>query len=153
MNISDWITLAAVLVALGLGVSSLIQTQMLQKRERGERLLNEIIEWAIDVAKSAVSRQTMAKTELWKTKLEYKYSKAKNKYITEVVSSSFNELSSSVRSVTTELDNAIDATMQFIENQKRPGDKLVNYESKLTESVAELITEIGKIKTKGISAS
>ena len=33
-------------IALGLGLSSLIQTQRLQKRERRERLLNEIIEWA-----------------------------------------------------------------------------------------------------------
>jgi hypothetical protein len=51
MEISDRITLAAVIVALILGVSSLIQTQRLQKRERKERLLNEIIEWAIDVSK------------------------------------------------------------------------------------------------------
>ncbi len=51
MEVGDWITLAAVLVALGLGVSSLIQTQKLKERERKERLLNEIIEWALDVAK------------------------------------------------------------------------------------------------------
>ena len=51
MNISDWITLAAVLVALGLGVSSLIQTQRLQKRERRERLLNEIIDWVVNILK------------------------------------------------------------------------------------------------------
>ncbi len=49
MNIDSWLTLIAVIVALGLGVSSLIQTQMLQKRERRERLLNEIIEWAIEI--------------------------------------------------------------------------------------------------------
>jgi hypothetical protein len=43
-------TLAAVIVALGLGVASIVQTQRLQKRERRERLLNEIIEWAEDVS-------------------------------------------------------------------------------------------------------
>ncbi len=52
MNIDSWITLAAVLVALGIGVASILQTQNLQKRERRERLLNEIIEWAVDVASS-----------------------------------------------------------------------------------------------------
>ncbi len=46
MDIGDWITLTAILVALGLGVSSLIQTQLLRKKERRERLLTEIIEWA-----------------------------------------------------------------------------------------------------------
>lgn len=51
MDIGHWITLVAVIVALGIGVSSLIQTQRLQKRERIERLLNEIVEWAIDVTK------------------------------------------------------------------------------------------------------
>ena len=50
MNIGDLITLLAVIVALGLGLASLRQTQMLQKRERTERLLNEIIKWAIDVS-------------------------------------------------------------------------------------------------------
>jgi len=51
MEVGDWITLAAVIVALGLGLSSLIQTHMLQKRERKERLLNEIIEWASNITK------------------------------------------------------------------------------------------------------
>ncbi|MFC1929455.1 hypothetical protein ACFLW6_01110 [Chloroflexota bacterium] len=46
MELGDWITLSAVLVALGIGVASILHTQSLQKRERRERLLNEIIEWA-----------------------------------------------------------------------------------------------------------
>jgi len=49
MEVGDWITLAAVIVALGIGVAAILQTQSLQKKERKERLLNEIIEWAIDV--------------------------------------------------------------------------------------------------------
>ncbi len=44
--ISTGITLLAVLVALGIGVASIWNTQSLQKKERKERLLNEIIEWA-----------------------------------------------------------------------------------------------------------
>ncbi|MFH1652155.1 MAG: hypothetical protein ABID87_08685 [Chloroflexota bacterium] len=49
MDIGDWITLAAVIVALGIGVASILQTQIMQRRDRKERLLNEIIEWAIDI--------------------------------------------------------------------------------------------------------
>ena len=49
MEIGDWITLFAVIVALGLGVSSLVQTHRMQKRERRERRLNEIIEWANEI--------------------------------------------------------------------------------------------------------
>jgi len=48
MDIGDWITLAAVVVALGIGVASILHTQSLQKQERKERLLNEIIEWATE---------------------------------------------------------------------------------------------------------
>ncbi len=50
MEVGDWITLGAVLVALGIGIASILHTQSLQKRERRERLLNEIIDWAIDVS-------------------------------------------------------------------------------------------------------
>jgi hypothetical protein len=48
MEVGDWITLGAVVVALGIGVASIIHTQSLQRKERRERLLNEIIEWAMD---------------------------------------------------------------------------------------------------------
>ena len=51
MKAGDWITLVAVLVALGIGIASILHTQSLQKRERKERLLNEIIEWAESVGK------------------------------------------------------------------------------------------------------
>jgi len=55
MEVGDWITLAAVIVALGIGVASILHTQSLQKRERRERLLNEIIEWAIDVCRCGLT--------------------------------------------------------------------------------------------------
>ena len=51
MKVGDGITLGAVVVALGIGVASILHTRSLQKKERRERLLNEIIEWAIDIGK------------------------------------------------------------------------------------------------------
>ena len=53
MEIGDWITLVAVLVALGIGVASILHTRSMQKRERRERLLNEIIEWGESIRKSS----------------------------------------------------------------------------------------------------
>lgn len=55
-------TLAAVIVALGIGVASIVQTQKLQRRERRERLLKEIISWALDVSKcyAPIDTTTMA---------------------------------------------------------------------------------------------
>jgi len=51
MKIGDWITVIAVIVALGLGVRSIIQTHILQKKERRQILLNEIIEWLRSINK------------------------------------------------------------------------------------------------------
>lgn len=54
MNAGDWITLSAIIVALGIGVASVLHTQNMQKKERKERLLNEIIEWAENTYKCGV---------------------------------------------------------------------------------------------------
>ena len=51
MEVGDWITLFAVIVALSIGVASFLHTQNLQKKERRERLLNEIIEWTRNITK------------------------------------------------------------------------------------------------------
>ena len=61
MTTSDWITLgAAILVGGGtlfLGIMAwrtICQTRSIQKAEKRERLLNEIIGWAIDIHKSSL---------------------------------------------------------------------------------------------------
>ena len=51
MNLQSALTLTAIIIALIIGVRSLVQTKNIQKREQKQRLLNEIIEWAIDVYK------------------------------------------------------------------------------------------------------
>lgn len=53
---STWATFLAVVVALGIGVTSILHTNSLQKKERKERLLNEIIEWAVDIVKCALEQ-------------------------------------------------------------------------------------------------
>jgi hypothetical protein len=60
MEIGDWITLAAVLVALGLGVASILHTRSMQKRERKERLIKEIIDWAIEVNSCSLGKYNPA---------------------------------------------------------------------------------------------
>ena len=156
MSCSDWINLvAAILVGGGtfflgfMAWRTIRQTRSIQKAEKREGLLNEIVEWAMDAAKSAVSRQTMTPSELWKTKLEYKYSKAKSKYIIEVTSSSFDNLCPFVTSVTEKLDQAIEVTTQIIGRQD-PAKRLVDCERELAESVEKLITEVARIKTRDI---
>lgn len=43
------LTFVAIVVALGIGVTNIRRTKSIQETERKQRLLNEIIEWALDV--------------------------------------------------------------------------------------------------------
>jgi len=123
-----------------------------EKRDRKERLLNEIIEWAEDVAESALRRQTMEQvTEFYKTTMEYKFSKAKSSYISEIVSISFSDLSPFLKNVIKKLDEAIDIIARYMKIEKQASlSDLRNSEKELTESVEKLIVEAAKIKTKDI---
>ena len=104
----DWITLAAVIVALVLGVVTIIQTYRSQKRERKERLVSEIIEWATVIAKSTISRQTKDTHQLWKTKLEYKILATKGiTYIKGISASMLKELVPLIDDIDTKLEHAM----------------------------------------------
>ena len=52
MSIGDWITLVAVITALTFGISALVQTNHIQKRQYRHLLINEIIDWATEIVKS-----------------------------------------------------------------------------------------------------
>jgi membrane protein implicated in regulation of membrane protease activity len=118
-----------------------------EKRDRREKLLNEIIEWAEDVAKAAISRQTRHPHELWKIKLEYKYQKSKGKYISVIVSSSFTELSNLLEEINKKLDETIICTQQAIDDTS-VGEALKKFETELTNSVEKILEEAAKIKNK-----
>jgi hypothetical protein len=64
VEVGDWITLAAVIVALSLGVGSIIHAQYLWNRERKERYKNEIIKWAKDIITWDIDKSYEAKKEL-----------------------------------------------------------------------------------------
>jgi len=49
MELGDWILVIAVVVSLGLGVTSILQTAKIQKRQYRQRLLGEITQWATDI--------------------------------------------------------------------------------------------------------
>lgn len=63
--VADWIKEWAIPLSAGatflLAIAAFLairQTRKLQKRERRDRLLNEIIEWAVEVAKSSIEPET-----------------------------------------------------------------------------------------------
>ncbi len=157
-DLADVFTVWATLILAGVAVFSFEESRRLreenkqrEERDRKERLLNEIIEWAEDVAKSAISRRTLSREELWKAKLSYKFHKAKSKYIEGVVGSSFKDFYDLVEGIDTKLDRLIEVTTKFTRESMVDGKKLSDYEAELTESVEKLLIETAKTKTTGIS--
>jgi len=160
MEIGDWITLFAVIVALGIGVASILHTQNLQKKERREKLLNEIIEWAEDVADNAAlghrgfPSKLTANTE-WTDylhKLFHRYHKVlvRSEQIKEIALTFGGELYSSFVTVN---QMTLDTSKDIIEYGKRKVtiEQLESSETQLCESAVNLLKEATKIKTRDIS--
>ena len=139
----------AIVTALLVGFTwlNIRNTKEKERRDSEERLLNEIIEWASNVAKSAISRQAINVPELWKAKLEYKFHKSKGKYINVIVSSSFEELSDSFKDANIKLDEAIDFLERILSGKSGNILSLKDYETAITDSVEKFLEEAAKIKT------
>ncbi|MFC2001850.1 hypothetical protein ACFLUZ_05025 [Chloroflexota bacterium] len=147
-------------IALGLGVSSLVQTQRLQKRERKDRLLNEIIEWAIDVADNAALGHRGVPSKLtadikmtdYLHNIFHRYHKAlvRSDIIKEIAFTFGGELYSSFMIV---YQMTLDTSKDIIEYGKRNVtiEKLEYSETQLCKSAVNLIKEANKRKTKNIS--
>lgn len=179
MGIPDWVTLAAVIVALGLGVSSLIQTHLLQKRERKERLLNEIIEWAEDINNASLTPDISLGIEQLKTReinviMRYGNSLSKAISIGTIATVSFRkELSEHVAEVINTLQRFMcikqlkvqgimptkegfpETAIQEIEKERAEGktiDELwYEHAKKLADSVRNLLIKANQIKSKDIA--
>jgi hypothetical protein len=155
MGIGDWITIVAVLVALGIGVSSIIQNEILQKRERKERLLNEIFEWASDIEKAATLRRKQNRDELWDAKQKYLSQEAMYEYINQVTSDCFPKLIEALINVRSQLGITLRATEEALSSSplgvKPMTFDLVPEEKMLREKLVALMAEIAKIKIENIA--
>jgi len=175
--ISAGITLLAVFVALGIGVSSLIQTNKLQKAEKRERLLNEIIEWAVDVTKGEVLMEITdvtgirdirgARFYLYTTvdKLQFSFRQARTRglYISGIVSILGADLQRAVGELIRNLEVHIQALRECmdainspacettLDGAKSAARKTTDSKKLLDESATRVIDEAIKIKTRDIS--
>jgi hypothetical protein len=181
MEVGDWITLGAVIVALGIGVASILHTQSLQKRERRERLLNEIIEWAVDVAKCRFedkstpsfqnSMQTLISIHRFLTDISDNLERQQRRglYISKVspifgknMNTAVVGLMKVVQDYIDVLDKAMYEEENILTSQVKPSDeeiermnvfpkKIQNISKLLDDSVNKVIEEATKIKTRDIS--
>jgi len=171
---------AAILVGGGtlfLGIMAwrtICQTRSIQKIERRERLLNEIIEWAIDVTKvellmeiadvTGIKDRRRARLYMYTTvdKLRFSFSQARTRglYISGIVSILGVDLQLAVGKlikalevhlvlINEYLDTTIPSDVSLDETKSAAG-KITHNKQLLDESAEKVLEEVVKIKTSDI---
>jgi len=172
MTMDNWINLiVAILVGGGTITLAVMtwkaigQTRAIQKSERRERLLNEIIEWAVDILKfSPMPKQTIfalklkkeePKVEdvimLWQVSLSEFLLPiiSKGAYINRISESLGKNMCAATNKASLYLGNIIEyinkleATYSSLEALTKPNEELHN-------AAVQIIEEATKIKTRGI---
>jgi hypothetical protein len=132
--ISAGIMLLAVFVALGIGVASILHTQSMQKKERRERLLNEVTEWAVDMTKGELLMEfadvkgikDIRKTRLYlyvtvdKLQFTFRQARTRGLYISRIVSILGADLQKAVGELVRNLEVHIQALKECMDTVDSP---------------------------------
>jgi len=162
--INSGIMLMAVFVALGMGITSILHTQSMQKRERRERLLNEIIEWAVDMTKGELlmdfadvkSIQGIRRARLYlyvtldKLQFTFKQARTRGRYISRIVSILGKDLQKAVEDLIRTLEAHIQVLKECMDTLDSPALESPAQEKTLNVVTAEArkTTESKKILDK-----
>jgi len=178
INEQNWVALSA-LTTLILALAAfwaIWQNYSLHKRERKERLLNEIIEWAMDVAVCAFSVpapmmleditggleeaaiEKMVRranlTHYTNLRLSYQILTRKSKYIENIASSLPGNLDYAVKRLRKQIDNVISGLKKCARDPSNKDrseyENLIRAEDSLHKKADILIKEAVKIKTRDI---
>ena len=171
MTTSDWITLgAAILVGGGtlfLGIMAwraIRQSRSIQKAEKRERLLNEIIEWAVSIRvigfqfqlsiPESKDKLRITRPTLEKIIFAHQIPRQKSIYITHIARIFGEDLHTHAKVVSDNLSDLIYAMSDSIlkQNLKDPADadKIFEREKALKESVELLIEKATDHKVRTI---
>ena len=138
---------------------SIRQTRSIQRAEKRERLLNEIIEWAVAVAKVGtetripigvdVSTERMVRVTVTNILFEYEGIRARSRYVRNVALFFGDILNNAVKTVIDNIDKHMDALAKPSDDKDykdmaRESGKL------LQASINTLVEEIVRIKIKEI---
>jgi hypothetical protein len=172
---SDWPLIASAGATLLLAIAafwSIWQNHLIQKRERKQRLLNEIIEWAIDIAKceSEQGFHTMSLLELEVAKesrkvqyleadrrttlinLHQKYQSVdvRSEYVRSIAKRFGDNLQAITDQTADKLREQLIILIKQIKGEIPPEDRDTHVVS-LIESALALTKEAAKIKTRDMS--
>ena len=168
MTTDNWINLiAAILIGGGtlfLGIMAwrtIRQTRRIQKAERRERLLNEIIEWAIDAAKPKYALNLMSlvsstiSEEGQTTALQLDQASytdiliVRGEYIGKIALIFTQDLSKAVENVRNDLEEHAKLIKDWIDDKCTSG-AIGKHDYALGQSASKVIEEATKIKARGI---
>jgi hypothetical protein len=130
------------------------QARLREISDRKRLLLDEIVEWAANVSKSAIGRQRIDTKQLWKTKLEYKIHMTKGTTFIKTVSSyEFRELVEPINIINEKLEVAMNSLGNVISTRERrevstpfySSEEIINSEQALEEAVEILLTKAAEI--------
>ena len=171
MGTSDWMNLiAAILVGGGtlalafMTWKSIRQTRCIQKAEKREGLLNETIEWAINVTRanfggeiivtSGLSEKIQRRRDAVNRLLACQLLTVKGKEMVEPIALSINEeLSDAVKEVLTTLDVVLGILSSGVpySDSKEAKDALRANDSVMEENLRVLINKTSRYRIKGMS--
>lgn len=165
MDISDWINIiSAILIGGGtlfLGVMALLtirQTRSIQKAERRERLLDEIIEWAVDMLEceaevstaplqaGVTDQNVLAAFMRLSLLLKYRNVDARSEYVRQIALHFEEELQFAVKKATDELNATVEFLSEHLDTATT--QKVRDYRESLELSALAVIKEATKIKTR-----
>ena len=133
-----------------------------EKRDRKERLINEIIEWVEDVARlnfkiynfveAQISKESWVESGIGDIASQFQVIEAKGIYITNITLSSFKgkrKLLSSVKAVNKEIRELVDVSVERLDG-KVTTEAVTEHMNLLRLKIAELFKEAAKIKASDI---
>lgn len=152
----------AIIVAIAIGLTATLQTRKIQKNERKQRRLNEIIEWAKDVINCSselniplvrgVDRTTMLIYGRSNLYFKYRSVNARSSYVGKIAAIFGMDLSFAVASVTSKLGEFIKILEANINSLEKSGteneEAAKDCELKLYDLTRALIEKVAEVKAK-----
>jgi hypothetical protein len=171
MDTLSWVTLLLAITTFALAVAAFVtiwQNHLLQKRERREKILNEIIEWAIDVSKCGLEIDVRFFNDLFKAKdIEemnwfgssvrldllsgFLVVSTRSDYVSRMACAFGENLNGATLETVEKLKEHIELLRKNYQDKgkgKATSDDIGKHRDQLTESANKVVKEATKIKTK-----
>ena len=165
MDLQSSLTLTAIIIALIIGVRSVVQTKNIQIAERKQRLLNEIIDWTNDLLLCSsemhvqpipgITRKAHMLHATSALYLRYRAMNARSKYVEKIASEFGQDLDTTVKPVISKLrkfvkllEENITALNSGFDIANETREKTSKCELELYALIRSLIEKTAEIKVK-----